>query len=408
MTREQRRFLLGSFALALALRALFLVVWQWKALAPVFGRDLYYELALGWLGWGPRFAVDATHPPLYTAFIAVVLKIFRGPAPLPVLLGTSFPLPVLCAQTALSAGVAPLVYALAGRLTSERAARLAALWVAADPTLIVFAPQLQSETLFIVMEVLFFCWLYRRLLDEPRAGEYCGLGFLGGLISLCRSEFAAFPPFLFLALWRRPKPGRAKLLLSLALFSAGWFAPISAWTARNWRKYHRLIPISGQMGWTLYEGFTLDREDVRGKLERMGAEAASLGITDPIEGGRYFQAKTLRFIRENPGESLKIVAGKAFLYWRPWAYDPYPLLVRIAIGAYFLTVFPLALLGAWAHRRRALDWLPIYALFGYLTLLHSIFFTSLRYRMPLEPFLCLLAAAGLDRLIGKRLSTRLP
>lgn len=388
---EGRGFERRVFALALAARLAFLGLWLWKGLAAVYSRDLYYSLALGWLGWGPLGAVDATHPPLYTVFIAGVLWLFRDPSPWPVLL----------LQCLASAAVPVLVHRLGGRLCPGRPARLAALWTALDPGLVFYTPQLQTETGFILIEMLFFAGLYRLLDGDGRRG-WLWLGLLGGLASLWRSVFAAYPAALVYVLRRRLGP---RFWLPVALLSAGWLSPIGAWTLRNWLKYEAIVPISAQMGWNLWEGFTLDREEIRRRPEDMAREAAGQGITDPIAMGDYFKRKTLRFLREHPLESAGIILGKLLLYWRPWLYDPHGFWVRLFMSAYFAALLALAALGLWVSRGTVAprgtakaSWTPIYSFLIYLTAVHSIFFTGLRYRIPLEPFLCLLGALGIEEL----------
>ncbi len=379
-----RRFPWFLAALALAVRGAFLAVWLAKELSAFYGRDLYYSLALGWLGWGPWTGPDISHPPLYSAFIAVVLWCFRGPNPVP----------VLVVQCLLSAAVPFFIYRLGVRLASQRVGRMAAVWVALDPGLVFFAPQLQTETLFIAMECLFFCWLYRSLDEAGSPASFVGLGFLGGACSLCRSVFAAYPAVLLPAVWMTRR--RKDMALAFVFFCIGWLSPIGGWALRNWVKYHESVPLSSQMGWNLYEGFTLDREEVRRRPYEMGEEAKRLGLEGTAETGRYFKDKTLRIMREHPWQAARIIFGKALLYWRIRPYDPYSPAQRAAMATYFFVLFACAGLGVWVNRKSAAPWWPIYALFIYLTAAHSVFFTSLRYRMPLEPFLCLLGAIGAD------------
>lgn len=388
---KARRFDAAVFGAALAARLGALAFWTWKDLGSVYGRDLYYSLAQCWLGWQPMPAFDATHPPLYTGFIAAILAVFRSPNPLP----------VLAAQCLLGAATAVLVRRIGARLTDEKTARLAALWVAFDPALLFFTPQLQTETLFVAMEVAFFAGLLK-VLDEPLSWRVAALGLWGGLCVLCRSVFGAYPAFLFLALWRGR--GFSRAFLFCALLGAGWFVPTGAWTARNYSKYGRVVPLSAQMGWTLYEGFTLDREEVRRRPFEMEAEASSLGIMGPMERGVYFTEKVKAFVAAHPLSAARIVAGKALLFWRPWPYDPHSWWQRAGLGCYYLLVFALSLLAARSLPARA-AWGPVWALFAYLTAMHSVFFTSMRYRLPLEPFLCLLAAAG-ARELRRRLAAR--
>ena len=358
-----------------------------KNLGEAYGRDLYFNLAQSWLGWMPMPDFDATHPPLYTGFIAAVLGLFRSPNPLP----------ILVLQCLLGAASVLLVRRIGIRIFDDQTSRLAALWVALDPALIFFTPHLQTETLFVAMELVFFLGLFI-LCDKPLSGRVVALGLWGGLCVLCRSMFGAYPAFLFLALWRAHSFKRA--FFFCAVLGLGWFIPTGVWTARNYLKYGRMVPLSAQMGWTLYEGFSIDREEVRRRPYEMGAETDRLGITDPLAKGTYFMGKTKAFVKEHPLAAAKIIFGKMLLYWRPWPYDPYSWRQRVMLGAYYSILFGLALFGAraaWFSRA----WGPVWALFAYLTAVHSVFFTSLRYRLPLEPFLCLLAAAGLCSLLRR-------
>lgn len=371
------------FCLSLGLRGSFLIVWLWKGWGAVFERDLYYDLAMAWLGWGMWTGPDMTHPPLYTGFIAAI----QGFA------GFPNPWPVLVIQTILSSISPVLVHWIGKRLADERTARLGALWAAVEPTLIFFTPHLQTETLFVFMELVFFAGLYA-LIQQPKAKQrfFYLLGFWGGLASLCRSVFAAYPAVLLPILFYTR--GRRKALVPALLFSAGWLSPVAVWTARNWAVYREIVPISAQMGWTLYEGFTLDRDEIRRRPFEMAAEAERLGINTPILAGRHFKAKTLELVRQDPLGAAKIVLGKAALYWRPWLYDPYTRTQRALLGSYFVVLFALAIIGVLRTRADPL-WFPVFGLFLYLTIMHAFFFTSIRYRIPLAPFLCLLGARGL-------------
>jgi len=371
------------FVFALAVRLFFLALFTRRGMALTLGRDPYYSVAMSWLGFGPKLDMDATHPPLYSGFIAAVLGVLR----------TCDPTAILVLQAILSAASCVLLLRLARRLGDLRVGALAAFWMALDPALIFYAPQLQSETLFVVLELGFFLTLYWSL--EPgldSSSRALAAGLLGAAASLCRSVFAAYPIFLVPAVWTML--GVRRSMKWTAAFCLGWLIPIGAWTARNFERYGEIIPISSQMGWTFYEGFTLDRREIERRPSEMADELRRQGISGHVEGARYFKHKTLRFIREYPMAAARIIAGKALLYWRPWPYDPYTPAQRVLVGAYYALLFGLALAGAWELRREIRLWLPIAGLFAYLTASHAVFFTSLRYRVPLEPFLCLLAAKG--------------
>lgn len=383
-----RRFDWSLFALALLVRFAALAVFQAKGLGDAYGRDLYFNLALSWAGRAPMPEFDATHPPLFTAVIAAMMRLFHS----------SSQLPTLLFNTIVGAATVPLLRRVGAFLMEEKAARLAALWLALDPAVVFFTPQLQTETLYIAMLAGFFWGLFA-VWDEPLGWRTAALGLWGGLCVACRSVFGAFPAFLFFVLWRAK--GFTRALLFCLLLAPGWFLPSGIWTARNYKKYGALVPLSSQMGWTLYEGFTLDRDVVRTHPIEMGAEANRLGLGGR-EVGPYFFQKWKAFVRENPGQSVLIVAGKAVLYWRPWLYDPYTGWQRALMGAYFTVLFAFVLLGAAATRGSAAPWAAVWAVLAYHTAVHAVFLTTLRYRVPLEPFLVLLAAAGAAPYVGSR------
>lgn len=377
----------AAFAAALALRLAFLCAWSLRHPDLQYTRDPYYEYALSWLGWGPYLS-DIEHPPLYTLFIASILWVARGADPLPALL----------VQTLLSSASCVLIGKIGVLLVSRRAGLLAAWLAALDMPLIYYSAQLRSESLFVFLLLAFFLMLLRALRD-PSAGPFswAGLGLLGGLAGLCRGVFAAYP----LALIACPGVANRRLLLPLAAFCAAWLLPIGAWTLRNLARTGTLVPLSANSGTTLYEGLASDPLVIRRRLEEIGDEYERLGRLDPAGMDRRYLGKALSWMRDHPAQTARIAAGKALDYWRFWPRRPDSRTSGALATVYFSLLLPLALLGAWSVRADKRRWAPIAALFLYLSVVHSFYRTALRYRLPLEPFLCLLAAGGILRLVRK-------
>lgn len=375
----------APFLAALGVRLLWLAVWQARGLEAVYGHDPYPETAELLLGWRTD-GFDAAHPPVYPLWIAL-LYLARG-APSHAL--------VRVVNALLSALTCVLVGRWAERTVSKKVGRAAAWWTAFDPLLVFFSIQLQSETFFLLLLALFLLALPAGVPSSPRAAF--GLGLLGGLASLTRSVFAPYPPLLFA--WLAAKTLRRRIW---AIALAGWLAPIAFWTARNHLRYETFLPLAANGGWNLWEGFTLDREEVRRRPHAMTEELARAGVDstgDPMAPSRYFLRKTIAFVRAEPLAAARIVTGKALLYWRPWPYDPHGRAARGAAAAYFTLLFLLAAVGAWSLRGRP-ELAPAWLLIAWFSVAHSVFFTSLRYRAPLEPLLCLLACAGALRLKEK-------
>ena len=72
----------------------------------------------------------------------------------------------------------------------------------------------------------------------------------------------------------------------------------------------------------------------------------------------------------------------------------------------FGPILVLALISASSLRKLFRTLLPVYLLFAYLTAVHVVTIASLRYRLPLEPFLILLAAKQLSDLYAKAIRKR--
>ena len=91
-----------------------------------------------------------------------------------------------------------------------------------------------------------------------------------------------------------------------------------------------------------------------------------------------------------------MAAIKLWRYFKPWpSADQFVgLRPAIAIAAFYLPLLGLAALGAWRHRRDA--WLLFLAAgpLLYFAAIHMAFVSSLRYRLPAEYALCVLAACG--------------
>src|SRR4029079_13126887 len=75
----------------------------------------------------------------------------------------------------------------------------------------------------------------------------------------------------------------------------------------------------------------------------------------------------------------------------------YKLITVLSFGP----ILALALVSAFSLRQQFRTLLPVYLLFAYFTAVHVITIASLRYRLPLEPFLILLAAKPISGLYSK-------
>ncbi len=349
----------------------------------------YTHMAMGFVGLKESYSI--THPPGYAFLPVPFMLLGRWGVPL-----------AFAAQWLLGAAVPLLTYRLSRAMGQGRAAALAAgLIIAAHPLMIYFSTRLLSEMLFISLVLGFFlAWLGAWSRGSLRDAALAGL--FGGLASLTRGVMLPFGGVLAAAAFLRRRE-RKNWALLIALCGGVWAAVVAPWTLRNFVRYERFIPISVQGGWNLYEGLTVDQEDIRrNRPAAMGEEAFARGLKDVFEIDAYFKRKAAAWISENPGAFLGLTLRKAVKFWRLFPYPPHPRPVRWAVGFFTGVVFSLALYGLFGGAPRS----PLVFFFlswaGYLTILHAVFASNLRYRLPVGPFIAILAGAGLALLLRGR------
>lgn len=372
----------------------------------------------GFQFFDPRFveSLHAFRTPLYPAFVAACGGRVRL---------------VQLAQAALDTSTVLAAYLLARALTNPEAARrvpplAAAALVASNPFLIYFCALVLSETLFTAMlawGMLFlvigprgarlmskldgpgepgrprpvlgtFVWLAGGLLlasaalVRPSAAPLAVvMGYGAAFVSQNRARHDAYQGDRKRRTGLRwPLPvGTTMLLLTLLV--------LLPWAYRNHRVLGRWVWTTSNGGVTLYDGLhpdatgASDQSFLRGMpaLRSMG----ELGRSD------YLADKAKQFAREHPGRALELAAIKVGRTW-----SPVPLsreyggwrnrLIGLVYGVPF---YLLVLAGLWDARlsRAAKAFLLLPAIF--ITAVHALSVGSLRYRIPAEPPMAVIAGS---------------
>ncbi|HEX5502673.1 MAG TPA: glycosyltransferase family 39 protein [Thermomicrobiales bacterium] len=380
-------------AAALALR---LAVWWLAPHAGWLGDEREYYSAAAILADGRGFAfIDQSlwvRPPLYVVLLGGLFRVF-GPGRTPVWL----------AQVALSTATVGLVYAL-GRLAFGRraAARTVAALCAVYLPFAVYCRLLLSETLFNFLFVgacVALVWHARRGGRWPLvlAGLALGLGVLTRGIAL---PFLAAVPVWFVALYGRRGAWR-RVAASSAVVVGVALVAVAPWTARNALAYHRLVPVDTTGGYNFWLG-AMDGRNA-------GQIADTLGAV-PNQGDRQLVAYRQGWdvVRADPGAylaksvkefgdlwTINFSANERLLggFSRGVPSAAWLALTLALDDLLYLAALPLAVVG-WAFtRRREVRWL-LGLWFGYTCLTGALFFAISRFRLPLLPFVFLLAARG--------------
>jgi 4-amino-4-deoxy-L-arabinose transferase-like glycosyltransferase len=324
------------------------------------------------------------------------------------------------------------VFALGRELFDPITGLISAALAAVSPTFIGFSPLLLSETTFalaLLLSLIAGARLVRLNFSAENGTWLWGLwtGLASALACYVRpSWLLAAPAFGLLLIATSPRRSRA--VADVAVLHAALFLALLPWGLRNRQVTGHFVVTTLWMGPSLYDGL---RPDAQGDSDMTFYDRDNLlarGLSE-YEVDRHYRSLAWRFARDNPARALELAAIKLWRYWKPWpnAKQFGGTLSAIVLAAFTIPVFVLALLGArvgWAvpttllpspskGRTAGIDWWaqPTLRLWRlvltagpmlYIAALHSIFVSSLRYRLPAEYPLLVLSAVGLHVLFAAR------
>ena len=315
---------------------------------------------------------------------------------------------VRTAQAALDTLTVLGVYLLARRWMGERPALVAVLFTALNPFLVYFSGLILTETLFTFLLVWGMALLARRK-------NFLWGGLLLALSVSVRPAAVALPVIMGIAgafvmhhrgelpqpsRWWRLPVGTTMVLLTLLV--------MAPWAFRNKMLLKEWVWTTTNGGITLYDGFNPDATGGSDQRFASGPEMARLRTRqegDPrngeIERDRYFRERAREWVRETwqerPTHLMKLTLSKIGRTWSPFPLSAEfggNVLYKIVAAVFSIPLMVLAVLGLWGRGLplKAKVFLVLPAM--YFTIIHALTVGSLRYRVPVEPALAVLAAAG--------------
>jgi hypothetical protein len=344
--------------------------------------------------------VHAARTPGYPAFIALCGGSVQA---------------VRAVQSIFDTSTALAIYLLARRITQNtRVGLFAAALVAFNPFLIYFSALLLTETLFTAM----LAWAMLVLLSAR--------GWIGGIIMMVLAiyvrpsgfalpvvlaGFAAYARDALRAAGSRQtsassvewRPGSLRrAVLATTLTAALMVAALFPWAWRNHRIVGRWIWLTSNDGITAYDG--LHPGATGASDQSFVTQLPHVKEMRESQRSEFFAGEAKRFVKEHPAEAIRLAIAKICRTWSPVPLsDDFgrPLYRAIAL-LYALPFDALLIAGVFARRlpRAAIGFLLLPAL--YFTAVHAFSVGSLRYRVPAEPPLAVLAALGAMRVIRSR------
>lgn len=371
---------------------------------------LAFDLRGGYLEPGSaQWPIGFMRTPGYPLFAGAVLSLSGGSIAA-----------LILAQMGLSLLAIVLAYRICDSLFGRKAARIAALALALDPATIVYTNLLQPESLFIV--VLLGClllWMKAlRDLDLPSA---LAAGALAGMATLTRPIGVLLAlPLLAIALCVEGGARRKAALfiaasLSSSLFVGGWMARNAAYTGVPFLSsieglnflYYRAAGAIAMDEDRDMEGV---RQDLQKEMDRRVGSNPNPGVVS-----REQSQFGMQVLKEHPWGALRsaadgvfhLAAGTGLTALSGLRGDPEPERVlgfveqtlQFLFAALLAALYAFALLGLW-RLARARDFTSLS-----ITLSFILYFVVMsagpeattRFRVPIAPFLAILAGAGTSR-----------
>ncbi len=335
----------------------------------------------------------AARMPLYPAFLSIFARTGVG------VIGAKVVQWILGGVTA---GLAAL---LAMKIWDHKVGLVAGLLVAFDPFLNFFSSLLLTETLFTFGVMILFVLLWPAVCQEPAGFFWKGWIALGVVSVLCvhTRESAVVLVVLTFAVIVVIHRGALRMFTRVAVVGAIVFASLVPWAIRNRTVTGSWCFLTFRGGISLYDGVG-PRATGASDLGEIKQMPAVRGLSEP-EWDRYFRRESWSAIRSDPSRVFRLAGTKLRRTWNPFpnleAYRS-PALRRLA-GAWTIPTFALAFAGAvllvFKGSARTAVMLLVPSL--YVSLLHSLFVGSVRYRIVAVAFLHLMTAYAMIALVER-------
>jgi len=267
-----------------------------------------------------------------------------------------------------------------------------------------------NETLytefFIVLLVfgLIRWWTFPSIFNEILLGVWMGLG------AYFRPTILAYLPLsMVILLYLRRKNLRLPLAVrSVALPLFIMCLVLLPWTVRNYKVFHRIIPVSQYLGYNLWHGWNPQSGGTEYQLngdpmtiEPWLMDRLKQARTEPEINDEFMKA-SFYYLRQNPLRWMGQRVLSFLFFWHEhtfWApHSPFRTRKAFILGVcnlFFLVVFFWSVIPAW---KAGGLWRLILLLIAFHSLIYTVIHADIgnRYRLQIEPLLLLPMAYALS------------
>ncbi len=318
------------------------------------------------------------------------------------------------------------VYWLGAELFGRTTGLFAAALAAVSPTFIATSAMILSETTFALGLMLSLIPLARLVrvttVTEPRWrvltwGVIAGLG--GAIACYVRPSWLLFPLLaggwlVFLSVLRGEQPW-SSIYRSAGVWAClgivlGMTAGLMPWTFRNYVVTGgHIVPTTLWMGPSLYDGLNPEANG-DSNMEFLKREGLYQNLSE-YEVDQHYRRAAWNWAAQHPGRAISLGWIKLGRYWNLWPNTAQfgHWLVRLVLLAFLIPAFACTIWGFSIGRSKLPEggmtwsWVLILTVgpILYFSGLHILFVGSLRYRLPAEYPLLIIAAVGFQDLVKR-------
>ncbi len=308
----------------------------------------------------------------------------------------------------LGALLAPVCFLLGRALAGERAGLVCALGAMVFPNWVWYSGDLLTDLLSATATAL-LAWALVEGWRRNSLRRFALAGFIGGAGVIFRSTGLALLPGAVLWVLLVVPGWRRRVAVSAAV-CGGLACALAPLTIRNTLAQGEFVLISTQGGTDLYSSNNPRATGILTHDARLYRdEGCKLyprdGFPNEARRSARYGEDAMAFIRENPGRFLRLSAVRLGEFWK--LHSP-----RVPIWQSLLTIcsfgfaLPFAVLHVARHGWRRGPAMLFVILIASQSAVHTVYWSVIRYRMPIEPLVLALAAAGFTWLLDRRNSRR--
>jgi len=298
----------------------------------------------------------------------------------------------------------PACYLLGRSMTgSQKVGWIAAAIAVFFPTWVIPSSVISSDIPAAIMVTL-MAWMLIEGYRRQSLLWIVGAGVLWGAATLVRAVCLAYAPGIVLWLLLI-MPGWKRRLAAVVAAIIPCAAILAPWSIRNTHIHGTLVLLSTQEGTELYKGnnpeatgiLAIDHAHFEATLSQLYPEEQ---YPNAAVRSKLFQANAVRFIRENPWRFAQLCLIRFIQFWK--VYSPrVPFSNSLIVIASFGVALPFFLIQVirlgW---RRGPEMLLLFIILCQ-TGTHMVYTSIVRYRIPIEPLIVVMAITGFCWTFGR-------